>query len=203
MAHVLTINAATPDDPAQFDLAVTVVQSDAGGTVEADDEFGSSVAARGGSNENDVKFAFGAPGENDDAGVVNVIEGLGGSGFQKRQGTAGVPGRFQAGDRFGEVIGFYDYFPVEDDDDWSLYVGVPNDVVNGRAGAGSVTDGRPGGPSASWSPRTPPACRERPRPGTISAPAWPITRCRRCRASSSWPSAPPVRISDRSRTPAA
>ncbi len=37
------------------------------------------------------------------------------------------------------MIGFHHFLPVSDAEDWMLYVGAPGDVVNGRAGAGSVT----------------------------------------------------------------
>ena len=78
--------------------AVNLDQSDLGGTVEAEDELGYSVAALGGNDEYEVKFAFGAPGENNDAGVVNTTESLGfGDGVQDRQGSARgsrvIPGR--------------------------------------------------------------------------------------------------------------
>lgn len=138
MGHVLTINTgseAVDEGVSTFD------QADLGGTVEAGDELGYSVAAFGGRNENPVTFAFGAPGENNDGGVVNRIDTtqLPSSGVQERQGARGVPGTLQAGDRFGEVIRFANYLPVEDDDDFYLYVGVPGDRVSGHAAAGSVT----------------------------------------------------------------
>jgi hypothetical protein len=136
MAHTYTFNGALPDDP-QRDVFGSWDQSDAGGTVEAGDEFGYSLSSIGGSDEYNVVFAFGAPGENGDAGVVNVIGR--GEPSQRRQGSGGVPGTFQAGDRFGEKVLFTQYLPVEDDDDWYLYVGAPNDVVLGHKGAGSVT----------------------------------------------------------------
>jgi len=109
-----------------------------GGTVEAGDEFGYSIAALGGNDEYGVKFAFGAPGENNDAGVVNWTVGLSG-GTQKRQGSDGVPGQFRAGDRFGEAIGFFGYLFGEGDEDWFLWVGAPGDMINGHPSAGSVT----------------------------------------------------------------
>jgi hypothetical protein len=137
MAHTYTFNGALPDETEQHDVFGSWDQSETGGTVEAGDEFGYSVASIGGSDEYNVVFAFGAPGENDDAGVVNIIGR--GEPSQRRQGSAGVPGSFQAGDRFGEKILFTQYLPVEDDDDWYLYVGAPGDVVSGKKAAGSVT----------------------------------------------------------------
>ncbi len=139
VAHIYTINGVQRDDPQQRDVFVTYDQSDVGGTVEDDDEFGSSLAALGGRDEYDVVLAFGAPGENNDAGVINHTSRGSTEGRQQRQGSDGVPGVFQAGDRFGETIGYFNYLPIEEDDDWNLYVGAPGDVVNGRKGAGSVT----------------------------------------------------------------
>ena len=153
MAHVYTINPA--GEGAQPDPSVVNVdQSDVGGTVEADDEFGDSVAALGGNDEYEVTFAFSAPGENNDAGVVNTSEGLSGTGVQDKQGSAGVPGQFRAGDRFGEVIAFAGFLPVDDDDNWYLYVGAPGDLINGRASAGSVTAVANFGPSRVYTQNT-------------------------------------------------
>jgi hypothetical protein len=129
-----------PDDEPPHDVAITVDQSEAGGTVEAGDEFGFSVSASYSyaDDESSPIFAFGAPGENDDAGVVNVTYRAAGTGDQLRQGSGGLPGRMQPGDRFGEVIGSFDYLP-EYGDVSPLYIGAPGDVVGGKRGAGSVT----------------------------------------------------------------
>jgi hypothetical protein len=133
MAHVLLMNGGPGNEP-QRDVVLTVDQSEVGGTVQAGDEFGFSVTATNteGDDESSPNFAFGAPGENGDAGVVNA------GGRQLRQGAGGLPGRMQAGDRFGEVIGSFDYLP-EYGDLSPLYIGAPGDVVNGKRGAGSVT----------------------------------------------------------------
>jgi len=139
MAHLITINAGRPEDPAELEFTENVVQSDVGGTVEDDDEFGFALAAHPDNAEYEPEIAFGAPGENNDAGVVNVSAGVLTSGVQERQGSRGVPGQFQARDRFGEVVGYFDYLPRDIDDPPALFVGAPGDVVNGRAGAGSVT----------------------------------------------------------------
>jgi hypothetical protein len=134
LAHVYLMNGG-PDDEPPHDVAITVDQSEAGGTVEAGDEFGFSVAVSYLYDETESwpSFAFGAPGENDDAGVVNSWRG-----GQLRQGAGGLPGKMQAGDRFGEVIGTFYYLP-EYSDSTALYIGAPGDVVNGKRGAGSVT----------------------------------------------------------------
>ena len=126
--------------------AISVDQSDVGGTVENGDAFGFSVAATDSCDADHENyclpvFHFGAPGENDDAGVVNSGD-LVGWGHQLRQGFGGLPGRMQAGDRFGEVIGSLSYLP-EDWDTASLYIGAPGDVVGGKRGAGSVTVSAP------------------------------------------------------------
>ncbi|AXT84604.1 hypothetical protein C6I20_04945 [Aeromicrobium sp. A1-2] len=140
MGHVLTINGG-PNDDIEQELIDNVDQGDVGGNVEAGDEFGYSVAALGGSDEYPVTFAFGAPGENNDGGVVNRTDDLGrpSAAVQERQGSRGLPGTLQAGDRFGEVIQFLNYLPVADAEDFYLYVGAPGDRVDGHTAAGSVT----------------------------------------------------------------
>jgi hypothetical protein len=138
MAHVYLMNGGLEGEPPR-DIALTIDQSDVGGRVEAGDEFGFTVAASNSSTDVTLwpKFAFGAPGENDNAGVVNVKPPFG-PGRQLRQGFGGLPGRMQAGDRFGEVIGSFGYLP-EYWDVTPLYIGAPGDVVNGKRGAGSIT----------------------------------------------------------------
>ena len=134
VAHIYLMNGGLPGEP-PHDVALTVDQSEAGGTVEAGDEFGYSVAASYVYSETESwpRFTFGAPGENDDAGVVNSWRGS-----QLRQGAGGLPGKMQSGDRFGEVMGTFAYLP-EYSDSTALYIGAPGDVVNGKSGAGSVT----------------------------------------------------------------
>ncbi len=61
-------------------------QGDMGGTVEAGDEFGYSGAALGGNDEYEVTLVFSAPGENNDAGVVNWTRSI------------GTPGKWAAGE---------------------------------------------------------------------------------------------------------
>ena len=67
MAHLLTLAPVFADHPDE-DWTVNFDQGGTGGTVEAGDEFGYSLAAVGGSTENPVRFAVGAPGENNDSG---------------------------------------------------------------------------------------------------------------------------------------
>jgi hypothetical protein len=136
-AHVLLMNGGQWGESPR-DVAITVDQSEAGGRVEAGDEFGFSVAASYGYDDvaSYPQFSFGAPGENDDAGVVNVMARFG--SVQLRQGAGGLSGRMQAGDRFGELIDSFYYLP-EYVDGSALYIGAPGDVVRGRRGAGSLT----------------------------------------------------------------
>ena len=155
MGHVLTINPAGEGEQPEL-MGSSHDQSEVGGTVEAEDEFGYSVDALGGNDEYGVKFAFGAPGENNDAGVVNTTESLGsGDGRQHRQGSGGVPGQFRAGDRFGETIGFLGLLGVESAEDWNLWVGAPGDLINGHADAGSVTVVASYGPSRVYTQNSP------------------------------------------------
>jgi len=145
MAHQIT-NQPTEDDP---DVRVTenIVQSDLyKGTVEAGDEFGYAVAAFGGLDEDGATFVYGAPGENNDSGVVNAynLTLVPGMEVQIRQGSGGVPGKPQAGDRFGEVLALASmdigpHHPADDDQAVTLLIGAPGDVVAGHDNAGSVT----------------------------------------------------------------
>ncbi len=103
-----------------------------------------------------MKFAFGAPGENNDAGVVNTTESLGsGTARSTSRARAGFPGQFRAGDRFGEAITFLGLLARwTSDEDWYLYVGAPGDLINGHASAGSVTAVANFGPSRVYTQNT-------------------------------------------------
>ena len=142
MAHMLTLAPVFEDRPDE-DWKVNFDQGETGGTVEAGDEFGYSLAALGGSNEDPVRFAVGAPGENDDSGVVNITNSsdLTLDGVQLRQGSGGLPGTPQSGDRFGHAIEFVlaqmGAVPV-DEEAAPLMISAPGDKVSGHAGAGSV-----------------------------------------------------------------
>jgi hypothetical protein len=143
MASVIT---SRPDENGADELLKeTVLQSDMGGTVEAGDEFGFSVAAIGGRDEEPVTFAYGAPGENQDSGVVNLYGSFfGGLPVQVRQGSGGVPGKPQDGDRFGQTIAL-EYTDIgtpnraDEDSVQTLLIGAPGDNVAGKNDAGSVT----------------------------------------------------------------
>lgn len=144
MAHVITDQPIGGDPDVR--VTRTVLQSDVAGTVEAGDEFGFSVAAFGGTDEEAVTFAYGSPGENNDSGVVNVSHFTVAPRLQAqvRQGSGGVPGKPRAGDRFGQVVALANldvgaHDPADDDQVRSLLVGAPGDVVAGHRNAGSVT----------------------------------------------------------------
>ena len=142
MAHVFTFAPVFEDRP-DDDWKVNFDQGETGGTVEAGDEFGYSLAAVGGSSEEPVVVAIGAPGENDDSGVVNVTNSWDWTltGVQLRQGSGGLPGTPQSGDRFGHLVDFFlaqiGTVPA-DGEGIPLMIGAPGDKVSGHAGAGSV-----------------------------------------------------------------
>lgn len=129
------------------------------GTAESGDRFGSSFATVGGLYS-DHGYLVGVPGEDvgdvEDAGMVETI----GDGLHWSEQTAGVPGRAEAGDQFGAVLGNaaipMDYL---DDgfDDWfdAVTVGVPGE----DSGAGAVVAGLPGGEQApqEWKQASPAA----------------------------------------------
>jgi hypothetical protein len=147
IAHRISWRTDPAGGPAVADATV-LTQATTGGTVEAGDAFGSSVALVGAAVPSKVA-AIGAPGENlgaaTDAGVVNLV-GLDGSGhsrgYQLQQGKNGVPGTAQFGDRFGTAVVLTPmHLPPRDrPDDYvtGLIVGVPGDMVGGHDNAGSI-----------------------------------------------------------------
>jgi len=143
MAHVLTLAPVFEDRPDE-DWKVNFDQGDTGGTVEAGDEFGYSLAAVGGASEEPVPVVVGAPGENNDSGVVNLTSSWDWtlSGVQLRQGSGGMPGTPQRGDRFGHAIEFVlapiGTRPPVDGDGIPMMISAPGDKVSGHTGAGSV-----------------------------------------------------------------
>jgi hypothetical protein len=113
------------------------------GMAEAGDGFGSAVAV-GGYGRDVGGLAVGVPGENlgtvPDAGVVNVLYGLGGVRTQQlTQRNAG--GAIEAGDRFGAALSRP--FTYDQDVRQDLGVGAPGETVRGkvRTGAASVLFG--------------------------------------------------------------
>lgn len=143
-----------PDDEGTPELeAFTLTQAEAGGDVEAGDEFGYSVAIGGALQEDGYRLVVGAPGENagatPDVGAVNVwnldLEPYGYTELRQGRvmpGGVRVPGIPEAGDRFGAALltGSMD-LPERDGDEVAkgLVIGAPGDTVSGRDGAGSVT----------------------------------------------------------------
>jgi hypothetical protein len=127
-----------------------LTQANTGGSVEAGDQFGATAAISPDQSDTSAG-AIGAPGEDagsiKDAGAVNTVS------FsydnlvrvrEQREGTAGVPGVPEAGDRFGSALMFAQLFaePAEpgfEAVNAGLVVGAPGDVVSGHDNAGSVT----------------------------------------------------------------
>lgn len=113
------------------------------GDPEAGDRFGSSFGSFGLTH-----LLTGAPGEDvgnlQNAGAVQSLGG--GQGWN--QGTEGVPGTLEAGDKFGATMGNVLYgMGSAGEDGWlgDVLVGSPGE----NGGAGFVIDGLPGGPGLS------------------------------------------------------
>jgi hypothetical protein len=154
IAHVITFSGTAsggPGTPSTYEL---LSQENMGGATETGDQFGYAVAL----GEPDIDEApfvvVGAPGEDigsvDDAGVVNVSGYVDNGQFQ--QGSRGLPGTPEPGDRFGSSVLVSLLHPVvsgPDADvegtDWVLVAGAPGDQVPNVGsstsvdGAGSVT----------------------------------------------------------------
>ena len=85
-----------------------------GGTAEANDDFGLTMAAGNFNGDGAADLAIGAPGENSFAGVVHVLYGSGtgltAAGSQVwSQDSPGIGGTAEAGDIFGEALAAGDF----------------------------------------------------------------------------------------------
>ena len=114
------------------------------GVAEAGDEFGEALASGDFDDDGFDDLAVGVPGETvagaGDAGVVNVIYGSGGGLTSTnnefwRQGTNGIEGTAEPGDRFGWALTSGDFDGSGEAD---LAVGVPGEAIGEIAGAGAV-----------------------------------------------------------------
>ena len=134
--------------------ALLLTQADAGGSVEAGDEFGFSVAISGMTEGEFRRLVIGAPGESvgtlADAGAVNLVnvDTAPVPSVELRQGRAAttggdkLPGTPQAGDRFGTslALGSVDLDEqTTEERGHGLMIGAPGDRVSKHDGAGSVT----------------------------------------------------------------
>lgn len=83
-------------------------------TPESGDEFGFAIATGDFDGDNYMDAAIGAPGEDNNRGVVHVLFGVAAGltsidGQIWRQGQAGVPGNDENGDRFGAALAAGDF----------------------------------------------------------------------------------------------
>jgi hypothetical protein len=113
------------------------IRSDA----ETDDRFGDALAAGDFDGDGYADLAIGAPGDSDEAGVVNVLygsaDGLKAAGNQLwHQGRSGIRGDASPGDGFGSALTSGDF---DGDGYQDLAVGVPFD--SGNRGAVNVIYG--------------------------------------------------------------
>lgn len=134
--------------------ALTLTQADAGGKVEAHDQFGYAVAITGTTESELRRLVIGAPGESAgavrDVGAVNVVnvDVFPAGALELRQGrpagtgAARLPGTPQSGDFFGAALAVGRVDLAEQTTEATgqgLMIGAPGDVVSGRDNAGSVT----------------------------------------------------------------
>jgi hypothetical protein len=120
-------------------------QLDVGGTIEAGDRFGSTVAVGENLGQDTSVVVAGTPGEDvgsaADAGAVNVVNFSDTIPVQPRQitqNTPGIPDAVEAGDQFGAAVALGADM-LRDDEGWELLAGAPGESVGSRAAAGSVT----------------------------------------------------------------
>jgi FG-GAP repeat len=121
------------------------------GTAEVSDQFGSALAAGDFAGDGRTDLAVGAFGENDFAGVVNVLygsaAGLTATGNQLwSQDSPGVAGTAEGGDQFGFALAAAD---PNGDFRGELAVGAPGE--NDNAGVVHVLVGSPAGLTATGS----------------------------------------------------
>lgn len=120
------------------------MQSTMGGADEAGDQFGSALAASDFDGDSVHDLAAGAPFEDltaNDAGAVNTVLGVGGSGLTgvaaeiTQNSVAADPDGEEAADRFGASLVSGDY---DADGTFDLTMGAPREDVNGVSDAGAV-----------------------------------------------------------------
>lgn len=122
-----------------------VTQATAGGTVEAGDQFGRSVAAGDNLGRDTSVVAFGAPYEDIGAavntGAVNALQfsdSILVTPVELSQSTPGVVGTSESGDLFGFSLA-YGFNLINDYDTWNLVVGAPGEDIGTLNSAGAVT----------------------------------------------------------------
>lgn len=157
IAHVLSFTPDGTGGPGSV-RSFLLDQGDVGGTVEAGDQFGWSVAVSSRPGDDEGLVGVGAPGEDlgkaIDAGVVNTF-GFNGVAFAVDQVAQGgrVPGTPESGDRFGASLVIAPLEVLDGTDpgvEPSFIAGAPGDTV--RLADRTVVDGA--GSVTAWDPVT-------------------------------------------------
>lgn len=123
------------------DLFFTQVDTAPVDSAESADLFGRSLAAADFEDDSDDDLAIGAPGENAEAGAVEVVYGDPMNGLDTTvadafdQDTANVGDVAAANDGFGSALVAGDF---DNTDGYDLAIGVPGEDVNGQSASGLV-----------------------------------------------------------------
>lgn len=120
-------------------------QNQVGGTAEAGDHFDAAVAAGDTLGTDTAMVVVGTPDEDlgsaTNAGAINYLQYSDSIPVLPRQitqGSPGIPGADESGDRFGAAVALGVNL-IRTDHVWEIVVGAPGEGVGSRAAAGAIT----------------------------------------------------------------